>query len=77
MFVLIKPFLIYQLGQENGNHLVGWFCLVVALRVVGCWVCVFYQKVCGQHFNCCLDEMHTLIADQNERIAKSNEDVFI
>jgi hypothetical protein len=25
---------------------------------------VFHQKMCGQDFNCCIDEMHTLIVDQ-------------
>jgi len=38
---------------------------------------VLPQKVCGQHFNCCIDEMHTLIANQSERTIESSEDVFI
>ncbi len=38
---------------------------------------MFHQKVCGHHFNCCIDEMHTLITNQNERTVEADEDVLI
>ncbi len=38
---------------------------------------MLHQKVCGQHFDYCIDEMYSLVANQSKGTIESGEDVFI
>ncbi len=41
------------------------------------WICVFHQESGNKNFNCCINEMHTLIIHQCEWASKFNKDKFI